>query len=98
MNSEPIEIAIDTYKLHELMVWQTRHSLSNAIRSIDQELGDGYAREHPELIAGFMQAESINIAYSVLSEHIRVVADLFRRPVGILAAEASRRRDGGNGG
>ncbi len=34
----------------------TSHSyLSSAIRIIDGELGEGYAKAHPELIAGFMR-------------------------------------------
>jgi hypothetical protein len=72
--------------------------MRNAIQAINELFGEGYAREHPEPIAGFMQTEAINFGYPVLSEHIRVAADLFRRPVGILAAEACRQRGSSNGG
>ncbi|GKS69962.1 hypothetical protein W03_19660 [Nitrosomonas sp. PY1] len=39
----------------------TSHSyLSSAIRIIDEELGEGYAKAHPELIVGFMKTSAMD--------------------------------------
>ncbi|EOK6332275.1 hypothetical protein LV041_005411, partial [Escherichia coli] len=32
----------------------TEHALKVAIRTIDRHAGEGYAKEHPELISAFM--------------------------------------------
>jgi hypothetical protein len=45
--------------------------LDSAIRSIDTRLGKGFAREHPELIAAFMQAASTDCAGTILAQQIR---------------------------
>jgi hypothetical protein len=36
--------------------------MREAVEAIDKQFGDGYAREHPELVAGFMQAAAIDQA------------------------------------
>ncbi len=34
--------------------------ITRAINAIDEEFGEGYAREHPELVGAYMQAAAIN--------------------------------------
>lgn len=36
--------------------------MREAVEAIDKQFGDGYAREHSELVAGFMQAAAIDQA------------------------------------
>lgn len=36
--------------------------MREAMEAIDKQFGAGYAREHPELVAGFMQAAAIDQA------------------------------------
>ena len=38
-----------------------RH-LAEAIRAIDAQFGDGYARDHPELVASLVQSATIDAA------------------------------------
>ena len=40
----------------------TAHYLRTAIAEIDAAFGEGYAREHPELVASFVQASAIEAA------------------------------------
>ena len=45
--------------LHQAVL--TAHSyLSSAIRIIDDEFGEGYAKAHPELVAGFMHTAAMD--------------------------------------
>jgi len=47
----------------------TAHSfLSRAIRAIDEDLGEGYAKEHPELIGAFMMTASIEDAATIIAK------------------------------
>ncbi|WP_371226848.1 hypothetical protein [Roseovarius sp. 2305UL8-3] len=41
---------------------ETAAHLSEAINAIDAAFGDGYAREHPELVASLVQSRSIEAA------------------------------------
>ncbi len=40
----------------------TEHALKVAIRTIDRHAGEGYAKEHPELISAFMTTAAANFA------------------------------------
>ncbi len=40
----------------------TEHILKVAIRTIDRHAGEGYAKEHPELISAFMTTTAANFA------------------------------------
>ena len=42
--------------------------LREAIRLIDEEFGEGYAKAHPELVGAFMQTCTMQDVYSVLGE------------------------------
>ncbi|MCF6178577.1 MAG: hypothetical protein L3J63_04190 [Geopsychrobacter sp.] len=49
-------------------VENTSHYLKKAIEAIDKELGDGFAKEHPELIAAFVQSAALDGIRAALSE------------------------------
>ncbi len=56
----------------------TEGSLNRAIKDIDEALGNGYAKQHPELIAGHMQACAMwNVGLETAS-HPRNLADAER--------------------
>ncbi|EPE8065138.1 hypothetical protein ACS8RG_004039 [Escherichia coli] len=40
----------------------TEHALKVAIRTIDRHVGEGYAKEHPDLISAFMTTAAANFA------------------------------------
>jgi hypothetical protein len=48
-------------------IYTTTSYMSDAIRQIDQQFGDGYARENPKLVAAFMKTcSSEMLASSIL--------------------------------
>ena len=52
--------------------------LHSAIDCIDERLGKGYAKQHPELIGAFMQAAAIDLGTAVIAraiESLGAVAD-----------------------
>jgi hypothetical protein len=53
--------------------------LKSAVHGIDLLLGDGYAKQHPELIAGWLQAAAIWQARDVMLE-IREILENFELP------------------
>lgn len=57
----------------------TSHSyLSSAIRIIDEELGEGYAKTHPELIAGFMKTAATDFHTAVTHQKFeRLICEIF---------------------
>jgi hypothetical protein len=48
--------------------------LLSAVDHIDQKLGDGYAKAHPELIAAFMQTSAIDLGAAVIARAIETLA------------------------
>ena len=44
--------------------------LLSGIQSIDAYLGDGYAKDHPELLAAFIKTASMDLFTAVLSREI----------------------------
>lgn len=44
--------------------------LSCAIVDIDEKLGKGYAKEHPELIAAYMQTSALDLGTSIMARAI----------------------------
>jgi hypothetical protein len=48
--------------------------LMSAIDHIDQKLGKGYAKQHPELIAAFMQSSAMDLGTAVIARAIESVA------------------------
>jgi hypothetical protein len=45
-----------------------QRSLDHAIGAIDDKLGEGYARRHPELLAAFLKLAATNTLKAVQSE------------------------------
>lgn len=54
MNSQKITASWEG--LSEEAVKTTKYNLSTAIKAIDDQLGSGYAKEHPELIGAFLNS------------------------------------------
>jgi len=48
--------------------------MMKAISDIDELLGKGYAKQHPELIAAYMQTASIDFGAAVIARAIESVA------------------------
>jgi hypothetical protein len=49
--------------------------LLSAVHDIDEMLGKGYARAHPELIAAFIQTAALDFGAAVIARAIEGVAD-----------------------
>jgi hypothetical protein len=49
--------------------------LGEAIESIDGRLGAGYAKQHPELIAAFMQAAALDFGAAVIAGGLEEIAE-----------------------
>jgi hypothetical protein len=45
--------------------------LARAKRAIDEEFGEGFAAEHPELVVGFMQTAAIDFHGAVVAQQVR---------------------------
>lgn len=56
-------------------VLTSRSYLISAIRIIDEELGEGYAKEHPELISGFMNNAVLDYGVGMISQRIEWLTD-----------------------
>ena len=46
-----------------------------AIKTIDSEFGEGFAKKHPELIAGFMQTAAEDFHAGVTARALQEIAD-----------------------
>lgn len=67
----------------------TSHSyLSSAIRIIDEEFGDGYAKEHPELIAGFMNTAARDFDTSITHQGFCCLSDDLCRLIDAVETQA----------
>jgi hypothetical protein len=49
--------------------------LMSVVDHIDQQLGNGYAKQHPELIAAFMQTSAIDLGTAVIARAIESLSD-----------------------
>lgn len=49
--------------------------LLEAISCIDEAFGKGYAKEHPELVAAFMQVSGQDFTMAILAQTIAEAAD-----------------------
>jgi hypothetical protein len=50
--------------------------LLSAIDHIDQKLGKGYAKQHPELIGAFMQASAIDLGTAMIARAIESLSTI----------------------
>jgi hypothetical protein len=58
--------------------------LGEAIEMIDNRLGDGYAKKHPELLGAFIQAASTDYAGSCIGKQIEKAGDTIDRLIDII--------------
>lgn len=70
-HSTPSELLLDAVR--------TSHGyLSSAIRIIDEELGEGYAKAHPELIAGFMKTSAMDFHTAIMNQKFdSLISEIF---------------------
>lgn len=54
--------------------------MKQAVESIDQKFGAGYATANPELVAAFIQAASMDYLAAVLHDHIVPALDSINAP------------------
>jgi len=45
--------------------------LSKAVKCIDSELGNGFAKKNPALVGAFMQAAVLELGFSTLAQQVR---------------------------
>ncbi len=56
--------------------WRTASDyMSEAVERIDKEFGEGYAREHPELVGQFMQTCAIDEGSAVIAQQVTSAID-----------------------
>ena len=56
----------------------TNNYMLQAVRNIDEAFGDGYAKEHPELVGAYMQT----VAIEEQSRHIEQLGVLMQEVMG----------------
>ena len=49
--------------------------LDNAVDEIDVKFGDGFAKEHPELVGAFMHTAALDFASAVITSAIQDLAE-----------------------
>lgn len=64
MNMDPI-ITADSQTLYEQAIGTTNDYMRHAVETIDELFGKGYATEHPELVAAYMQTAASDLAASI---------------------------------
>ena len=52
--------------------------LNNAISDVDELLGDGYAKKHPELLGAYMQTCALDFGCSIVAHEIQQLQDSLR--------------------
>jgi hypothetical protein len=58
----------------------TAHTyMVQAVHDIDEVMGKGYAKSHPELIAAYMQTSAADLGASVITRAIQQLGDTFER-------------------
>lgn len=82
-----MSITADFETLMRQATYTADYYLDKAIKNIDENLGEGYAAEHPDLIAAYMKTASIDYKTSVnnkileecVSEITYVLREYFRK-------------------
>ena len=68
--------------------WMTADEyLGHAIECIDQRLGNGYAKSHPELIAAFMQTSARDYAAGLLDNSVEALCRQMEESANSIAGE-----------
>ena len=58
----------------------TAHTyMIDGIRSVDESFGEGYAKDHPELVSAFIQTCAMDYATAVLASVVQDVSELIKR-------------------
>lgn len=81
------KIEADWHKLMEDGADTAQYYLSRAINAIDDQFGKGYAKEHPELISGYMKTASIDNHATVLGKVIQNGIDEINITLGSIAMQ-----------
>ena len=69
------KIAISPHKLMEQAYKTAGDYMSEAQASIDKLFGEGYAREHAELIAAFMKTAATEFTASIIAQNMQYLAE-----------------------
>jgi uncharacterized protein YukE len=75
--------------LYQAMTTTARY-LKSAIMEIDDELGKGYAKQHPELIAAYMRTAAVDFQAGVIAGALEDISESIEK-----AAEALESLDVG---
>lgn len=67
MNSK---ITADEHKLMQDGADTAHYYMHKAIESIDDKFGEGYAKEHPELIGAFMQTAATDYQGTIIAKYL----------------------------
>lgn len=60
----------------------TAHTyLMQAVKDIDEVMGKNYARQHPELIAAYMQTAAIDLGTAVIARAIETIEVIIARAI-----------------
>jgi hypothetical protein len=81
MKSIETAFAAATFDYRGAVLAETGHYLDAAIVEIDNRLGRGYASEHPQLIAAFMQTCAIDSVAGTLEREIRDLAETIAQAI-----------------
>jgi hypothetical protein len=76
-DGDRIEAGNDTLMRQAQMTAHTY--MAQAVRDIDEIMGGGYAKNHPELIAAYMQTSAMDLGASVVARAIQQVGDSLER-------------------
>ena len=69
----PISASMDT--LFKQSTMTASHYLDHAVRSIDERFDQGYAREHPDLVAAYMFVACADFTGAVLAKALFELAE-----------------------
>lgn len=72
--------------IHDSSKLAAGNYLSAAIRDIDAEFGEGYARAHPELVAAFMQTAVMDYSSGIASESLHEAISQIRDALDAIAS------------
>jgi hypothetical protein len=71
---------IDTSLTGDMLMEQAcmtaEHYMIEAIKRIDVQFGNGTAKQHPELVAAFMQAAAFDCGTALIGQQLRSIAVL----------------------
>jgi hypothetical protein len=92
-----LDVQIDTPEAAMRQAWMTANDyFMNAIECIDMQFGDGYAKQHPELVSAFMQTCARDFQTTLMKaaaqDRVRVIAgaaDMIRNAIRGLASATS---------